>query len=93
MNSLALSGSIRINSTAFGANAARPSMDARHVCLKVLSSLIRSVTSTDLPPSQLYFKRSFGCLVFAAQDQYRITHKICRDDLGTAIRWRFAFLN
>jgi hypothetical protein len=65
MNSLALSGSIRINSTAFEANAARPSMDARHVCVKVFSSLIRSVTSTDLVPSQLYLVENAASVVWS----------------------------
>ena len=50
MNSLALWGSIRINSTASEANAARPSIDAFHTCLNRLSSFMRSVTSTDLLP-------------------------------------------
>ena len=50
MNSLALSGSIRINSTASEANAARPSIDAFHTCLNGFSSFMRSVTSTVLLP-------------------------------------------
>jgi hypothetical protein len=53
----------------------------------------RNVNRPTAKPIVLSGKRSFGCLVFAAQDQYRITYKICRDDLGIAIRWGFAFLN
>ena len=49
-NSLALSGSIRISSTASEANAARPAIDAFHTCLNGLSSFMRSVTSTVLLP-------------------------------------------
>jgi hypothetical protein len=40
----------------------------------------RNVNRPTAKPIVLSGKRSFGCLVFAAQDQYRITYKICRND-------------
>ena len=44
---------------AFEANAVRPSMEACHVCSKGFSSLIRTVMSPDLLPSQLYLWKRY----------------------------------
>src|SRR5271166_1593072 len=94
--SLAASGRFRINSTAFEANAARPSIDAFHSSLNGFSSLMRSVHANRLTaslcnvnrptaePTILRGKRNFSGLIFAAQDQYRVAYEICCDDLRTA---------
>ena len=65
INSLALSGSFRINSSALEANAARPSIDAFQTSFNGFSSFICSVTSTVLLPSQLYLVENAASVIWS----------------------------